>query len=164
MCHGIQRRAAAVIDECPLSCLAIWPYYLEETRFGVCPGYVKCYVSGEGGSDSLTFAFVCEDGEQDSVHGGTVLEGSHGSYPSPDFAEASFDGIGGSDLLALGKGLVAEAGEEFVEIVAQAGDGLGVDGFLAVGEAARGALGLYVVPVGLCAVDEALQPEIPAKV
>ena len=97
---------------------------------------------GEGGSDSLTFVFVCEDGEQDSVHGGFVLEGSHGSCPPPDFAESSFDGVGGPDLLALGNGFVAEACEEFVEIVAQAGDGLGVDGFPAIGEAARRALGL----------------------
>ena len=89
------------------------------------PGHQRCNArlrvtsnvmcQGEGGSDSLPFVFVCEDSEQDSVHGGSVLEGSHGSCPSPDFAESSFDGVGGPDLLALGKGLVAEAGEEFVE-------------------------------------------------
>ena len=40
-----------------------------------------------------------------------------------DLAEAAFDGVGGSDRLAFGEGLVAEAGQPFVEIVAQAGDG-----------------------------------------
>ena len=43
---------------------------------------------------------------------------------SSDLAEPWFDGIGGPDLLSLGKGLVAKAGEQIVEIIAQAGDDL----------------------------------------
>ena len=49
-----------------------------------------------------------------------------------------FDGVGGSDTAALGKGRVAEAGEQVVEVVAQAGDGLGVGLFPGTGEAACG--------------------------
>ncbi len=48
---------------------------------------------GERGSDSLPFVFVCEDGEEDSVHGGSVLEGTHGPCPSADLPEASFDSV-----------------------------------------------------------------------
>ena len=65
-------------------------------------------------------------------------ECAHGSGPAPDLAEASFDGVGGSDTAALGKGGVAEAGEQVVEVVAQAGDGLGVGLFPGTGEAACG--------------------------
>ena len=123
---------------------------------------------GEGGSDSLTFIFVCEDGEQGSVHGGSVLEGTHGSCPSSDFPEAPFDGVGCSDLLALGEGVVLAAGEQFVEVIAQAGDGLGVGLLPGVGEAPCGAERLWPaggvhdvveagfdgVPVGLADIVE----------
>src|SRR5579884_842542 len=64
---------------------------------------------------------MSEGGEQDAVHGCPVLEGSHGPCPSPDFAEASFDCIGGSYLAALILRFVAKAGEQFVEAVTQAG-------------------------------------------
>ena len=67
-----------------------------------------------------------EDGEQDTVHAGFVLEGAHGPSPSPDFADASFDGVGGSYLATLLLGFVAEAGEQFVEVVAQACNRIGV--------------------------------------
>ena len=84
-----------------------------------------------------------EDGVEDAVHGGFVLEGSHGPGSSSDLPEPSLDGVGGPDLLSLGEGLVAEAGEQVVEIVAQAGDGLGVDRLPGVGEAACGAERLW---------------------
>jgi hypothetical protein len=67
---------------------------------------------------------VCEDGEEDAVHGGSVGEDAHGSGPAADFAESSFDGIGGAHGLAVFKGVVAEAGEEVVEVVSEAIDGL----------------------------------------
>ena len=47
----------------------------------------------------------------------------HGPGPSPDFAESSFDCICGSHLAALFLRFVAEAGEQFVELVTQAGNG-----------------------------------------
>ena len=62
-----------------------------------------------------------------------------------DLPEPSLDGVGGPDQLLLGEVLVAEAGEQVVEIVAQAGDGLGVDRLPAIGEAACGTLGLAAV-------------------
>ena len=66
------------------------------------------------------------------------MEGSHGASSSSDLAEPSFDGVGDPDLLSLGKGVVEEAVEQIVEVVAQAGDGLGVDGLPAIGEAPCG--------------------------
>jgi hypothetical protein len=67
---------------------------------------------------------VREDGEQDTIHAGLVLEGAHGPGPSPDFAEAAFNG--GSYLATLRLGFVAEAGEQFVEVVSQACNGIGI--------------------------------------
>src|SRR2546427_12405082 len=64
-----------------------------------------------------------EDGEEDSIHGCLVLEGAHGACASSDFAESALDGVGGADRLALIGGFIAEAGEQFVEVVAQAGNG-----------------------------------------
>ena len=58
---------------------------------------------------------MCEDGEEDSVHGGSVLEDAHGPGPSPHLAEAALDGVCGSHGLSLLEGLVAEAGEQLVE-------------------------------------------------
>ena len=52
-----------------------------------------------------------------------------------------FYSVGGPDLLSLGEVLVAEAGEQIVEIVAQGGDGLGVGALPTVCEVACGALG-----------------------
>ena len=94
---------------------------------------------GERGSGSLCFVLVDEDGEEDAVHGGLVLEGSHGAGAPAHLPEPAFDGVGGSHLLSLFEGLVSEAGEELVEIVAQAGDGLGVGVLPGVGEASGGA-------------------------
>ena len=79
---------------------------------------------------------MCEDGEEDAVHGGSVLENAHGSGPSPDFSETPFDGVGGSHGLSLLKGLVAKAGEQLAEVGPEAIDGLGVGLLPAVGEAA----------------------------
>ena len=72
----------------------------------------------EKGTDSLLFVFVDEDSEQDAVHRGAVLESAQGS--SPDLP--ALDGVGGSDLPALIG--VLETGQQIVEIVAQACDGL----------------------------------------
>ena len=69
----------------------------------------------------------------------------HGSCASTYFAEAAFDGIGGTDGLSFIEGRVAEAGEEIVEIVAQAFDGGGVRGFPALSEAAGKGTGLREV-------------------
>jgi hypothetical protein len=60
---------------------------------------------------------VGEDSEQDAVHAGFVLEGSHRSGASSDFAEAALDGIGGAHGAALGFGFVAEAGQQLVKNV-----------------------------------------------
>ena len=79
----------------------------------------------KGVADSLSFVLVDEDGVQESIDGGSVLAGSDGPGPSSHFPELSLDGVGSPDLLALGKGRVAEADEQIVEVVAQAGDGLG---------------------------------------
>ena len=99
---------------------------------------------GEWGSGSLTFVLVTEDGEEDAVHGGSVLEGPHGPGSAPDLSEASFDGVGSPDLLALGEDCVAEACEQIVEVVAQAGDGLWVGRLPGVGEASGSAERLCV--------------------
>ena len=66
----------------------------------------------DGDTDSLRFVFMGRDCTEAAVNGGCVLEGSHGPGSSSDLAEPSFDGVGGPDLLSLGKGVVAEAGEE----------------------------------------------------
>ena len=79
-----------------------------------------------------------EHGEQDAFHGGLVLEGAHRAGAAADFAEASLNGIGGPHRLAFSDRRVAKAGQEVVEIGAQARHGLGVDRFPAVGEAAGG--------------------------
>ena len=71
---------------------------------------------GEKGRDSLHFVFVGEDGEEDAVHGGSILEDAHGASSAADLAEAAFDGVGGSHRLAVGEGLVAKAGQKLVEI------------------------------------------------
>ena len=83
-----------------------------------------------------------EDGEEDAVHGGLVLEGAHRAGAAADLAEAALDRVGGADRLALGEGGVAEAGEQVVEVGAQAGDRLGVEVLPAVGEAAGGGPGV----------------------
>ncbi len=64
---------------------------------------------------------MTKDGEQDAVHAGFVLEGAHGSGSSPDFMEATFDGVGGADSAPLGLESVTKTGQQFVE-VAQARD------------------------------------------
>jgi len=81
---------------------------------------------------------VSEDGEQVAIHGGSILEDAHQPCPAPHFAEPPFDGVCGSDGLALGAGFVAKAGQRLVEVIAQAGDGHGEDILLSVGEVARG--------------------------
>ena len=80
---------------------------------------------GEECWDSLGLIFVREDGEQDVVYGGSILEGPHGPGSAPDFTEASLDGVGSAHGFALRSGFVAETGEQVVEVVFQAGDGLG---------------------------------------
>ncbi len=77
-----------------------------------------------------------EDGEEYAVHGGAVLEDAHGAGSAADLTESPFDGVGGAHGLARLEGLVAKAGEQFVEVVPQAIDGLWVSLLLAVGEAA----------------------------
>ncbi len=44
---------------------------------------------------------MCDDGEQRTVDGGFVLEGSHGSGPSSYFAKSSFDSVCGAYFAAL---------------------------------------------------------------
>src|SRR6202044_2142779 len=102
----------------------------------------KVMCQGEKGWDSLHFVFVGEDSEEDAVHGGSVLEDAHGAGSAADLAEAAFDGVGGPHRLSFGEGLVAEAGEKLVEIVAQAGDRGGIGLPPALGEAAGGRAGL----------------------
>ncbi|MEX2647713.1 MAG: extracellular solute-binding protein [Alphaproteobacteria bacterium] len=57
-----------------------------------------------------------ELGEQNTVHGGTVLEDAHGPGPSSDLAEAALDGVGGSHSASLVGILVAEASEQVVKL------------------------------------------------
>ena len=63
---------------------------------------LRVMCQGERGAYSLCFVFVDEEGEEDAVHGNMVLECAHGPDPSPDLAEASFYGVGGPALPALG--------------------------------------------------------------
>ena len=81
-------------------------YAQQRSFFG---GNVTIYVSE--GTDSLLFVLVDED--QDAVHRG--LESSQG----PDLAEPALDSVGGPALSAG----VLEAGQQIIEIVAQACDG-----------------------------------------
>src|SRR5579875_1506161 len=53
----------------------------------------------ERGADALVAVFVVEDGEQDTVHRGSVGEDSHRPGSPADLSEAAFDGVGGSALL-----------------------------------------------------------------
>ena len=62
----------------------------------------------------MVLVFVGEDGEENAIHAGTVLEDAHGPGAAAHLAEAALDGVGGAHALALGKGLVAEAGEQLV--------------------------------------------------
>jgi integrase len=73
---------------------------------------------GEGGGETLGAVFVHEDGEQDALHGSTVLEGAHRAGAAANLAEASFDGIGGAHGLARREGRVTEAGQQVVEVSA----------------------------------------------
>src|SRR6202161_3743137 len=98
----------------------------------------KVMCQGEKGWDSLHFVFVGEDSEEDAVHGGSVLEDAHGAGSAAALAEAAFDGVGGPHRLSFGEGLVAEAGEKLVEIVAQAGDRGGIGLPPALGATAGG--------------------------
>src|SRR4029077_8415013 len=59
---------------------------------------------GEGGGDSLVEVFVGEDGEQDAVHGGLVLESAHRAGTAADLAEAALDRVGGGGPLGVGGG------------------------------------------------------------
>lgn len=77
---------------------------------------------GEEGRHSLGWVFVREDGEEDAVHGGAILEYAYGPNAAADLAEAALDGIGGTVPLALLEGGIAPAGEQLVEIVLQAID------------------------------------------
>lgn len=85
---------------------------------------------------------MSEDGEEDAVHGSSILEDAHGPGAATNLAEAALDGVGGPHGFAGGGGLVAEAGEQLIEVVAQAADGFGVVGFPMVGAAACGGAGL----------------------
>ena len=85
----------------------------------------KGLCQGEGGSEALVAVLVHEHGEQDAIHGGLVLEGAHRAGAAADCAEASLDRVGGADRLARGETVVAEAGQEIVEVGAQAGDRFG---------------------------------------
>lgn len=67
---------------------------------------------------------MSEDGEEDAVHGGSVLKDAHEFCPSADFAEPAFGGVRCAHGLALGQDLVAKACEQFVEVVPQAVFGL----------------------------------------
>jgi hypothetical protein len=66
---------------------------------------------------------VGENGEQDAIHTGFVLESTHWPGPSSDFTKAPFDRIGRSNAPPLGFDFVTEAGEQLVKIVAQADNG-----------------------------------------
>lgn len=92
----------------------------------------------EGGADCLVVVFVADDGEEDALHGGAVGEGAHGPGSPPHLAEAAFDGVGSAQGPALAGGLVVEASEQLVEVLAQAGDGLGIARVPALGEAPGG--------------------------
>ena len=81
---------------------------------------------------------MVEDGEEDTVHRGCVLEDPHGRGSSADLAETAFDGVGGSHGFALCEGVVAKAGQKLVVVLAQAVDGCGVDWASSIGEAAGG--------------------------
>ena len=78
------------------------------------------------------------------------MEDAHGSGSAAHFAETALDGVGRSDTFALLLRLVAKAGEQNVEIVAQAMNGFGIVVLEAIGEAARGRASLRRV---LCCGD-----------
>ena len=67
-----------------------------------------------------------------------LRRGRDGAGNESSARRSAFDGVGGSHRLACGEGLVAKAGQEFVEIVAQAGDGGGIGLAPAFGEPAAG--------------------------
>ena len=85
---------------------------------------------------------MSENGEEDAVHGGSILEDTHRSGGSANFAESPFDGIGGAHGLSLFRSGIAETSEQIVDIVAQAIDGGEVGGFPALSEATGMGAGL----------------------
>jgi hypothetical protein len=67
----------------------------------------KGLCQGEGSGEALVAVFIEEDGEQDALHGGAVLEGAHRRRASSDLAKAAFDGVGSAHALALFEGRIA---------------------------------------------------------
>src|SRR5205085_8178051 len=78
-----------------------------------------------------------KDGEQDAIHAGFVLEGTHRSSPWPDFSEAPFDSGGCAHGTAISLGFIAKAGEQFVEVGAQTGDSVRILVLEALSQATR---------------------------
>jgi hypothetical protein len=96
----------------------------------------------ERGADALVTVFVVEDGEKNACIEVRSEKTADGSGSPANLAEASFDGIGGEHHSALGERFVAPAGDQLVEIVAQAANGSGIVGFPTVGEAVGSRAGL----------------------
>lgn len=74
----------------------------------------------EWGCCFLFEIFVCEDREQDSVHTGSVAEGSHRSCSSPYFSEASFDSVGGPQFFGSQRCFDVLKGQQFGEVSGEA--------------------------------------------
>ena len=107
----------------------------------------------ERGADAAVSVFADKHGEQDAVHRSSIGEDPHGPGAASDFAEAAFNGIGRTHAPALSQGGIAPAGQQLIEIVAQTGDGFGINALPAIGEAASG--GASAPQVGR--VHEAMQ-------
>ena len=106
---------------------------------------------------------MCEDGEEDAIHGGTILEGSHGPCPSPDLSEASFD-TGKSTLAMALERRLFDAG---FQVYALDGDnmrgGLSADPGFVAGDRAEnirriGEVAALMADAGLIAIAAFISP------
>jgi hypothetical protein len=59
----------------------------------------------ERGADALILVFVIEDGEENSIHRGSVGENGHWPGTPSGFGKASFDSVGGSTALRWARDL-----------------------------------------------------------
>ncbi len=123
---AIGRTAGVVNSHHGIGCEALQVYINDATRLSEEEVTSKGLCQQERGAEALVLVFVVEDGEEDAVHRRAIGEDAHRPGSSSDFAKAPLDSICGPDFLALGHGFVAPAGQELVEIVAQAGDRFGI--------------------------------------
>jgi hypothetical protein len=80
----------------------------------------------EGGTRSLLLVLIGEHREQDPLDTGPITEDAHRTSAPANLPELPFNGVGGSDSLALFRILEQEEVEQFLDVPTQASHRLGV--------------------------------------